>query len=363
VSHEIRDTLRRSDAPTRPALRRARRASLPFQPRPRSDARAELLCPFNLAHAPTRATSPTRAPSFSALSTSPTLRHAQLRRRAKLLYQSIRHQTTGQSAARRYAHRRFATRAGPGLTVGNVMRRRESNRQKAQRTRGEHGGRRMGAGRKPSRPGKRLRHVARPSHYARLPVHVTMRSLLRGLRTQLALQAFTRAIRAANARRATFRIVHFSLQSNHIHLLVEASDKRTLSSGMQGLAVRLARGFNRVLGRRGRFWADRYYARDLRSTSAVRNALVYVLANHRKHERSLRPGVDAFSSGVWFRGWLEPGPLPLSTAISRRTFAPDTPPVVAPRTWLLTDGWKVPRGRISISETPHLQDVNMAITR
>lgn len=215
-----------------------------------------------------------------------------------------------------------------------------------------HGGRRSGAGRKPQRPGSRVRHVARPRHHARLPAHVTIRAQLRGLRNQIVLRTFVRAIRLANARKGTFQIVHYSLQNNHVHLLIEARDRTALSRGMQGLAVRLARGINRVLGRRGRFWADRYHARDLCSTTAVRNALVYVLANHRKHERALRAGVDPFSSGPWFRGWRESQPLPFSTAIPRKVLDPCNPPVSAPQTWLLAVGWKEQGGSISLTEVP-----------
>jgi hypothetical protein len=120
---------------------------------------------------------------------------------------------------------------------------------------------------------------------------------------------------------------------------------------MQGLAVRLARRINHVLGRRGQFWADRFHSRELSSPSDARNTLVYVLANHRKHERSTGPGVDPYSSGVWFRDWREPRPRQLSTAISRKMFEPAAPPVVAARTWLLTVGWRW-CGSISISDAP-----------
>lgn len=215
---------------------------------------------------------------------------------------------------------------------------------------GEHGGRRDGAGRKATRPGKWVNHVTRPEHRGRLPVHVTLRSRLRGLRRELVLRALIRAIRAAN-RRGVLRVIHYSLQYHHVHLLVEARDKTALSRGVQGLAVRLARGINHVLRRRGRFWADRFHARELSSPSDARNTLVYVLANHRKHERSPRVGVDPYSSGPWFRGWQESHPLPLAAAISRKILDPDAPPIVAATTWLLSVGWTW-SGPISIRDAP-----------
>jgi len=69
-------------------------------------------------------------------------------------------------------------------------------------------------------------------------------------------------------------VLQFSVQRDHIHLLVEAPDGRALSRGLQGLAIRIAKGVNRILGRRGRVWADRFHARALRTPREVRNALI-----------------------------------------------------------------------------------------
>jgi hypothetical protein len=90
-------------------------------------------------------------------------------------------------------------------------------------------------------------------------------------------------------------------------LLVEASDKRALSAGVRSVSIRIARYVNELLGRKGRLWADRWFGRELTTARDVRVALVYVLANFRKHARK-RPvrGIDPFSSGAWFdgfRGW------------------------------------------------------------
>jgi REP element-mobilizing transposase RayT len=229
-------------------------------------------------------------------------------------------------------------------------------------TKSGHGGRRVGAGRKPSQPRKRVGHAARGEHSSNFPVHVTLRSRLHGLRQQTLLSVFARAIRAANFRSARlgknsaaapFRVVHYSLQGNHVHLLVEAQDKLSLSRGMQGLAASLALRMNRALRRRGAFWADRFHSRELMTTTGVRRALVYVLANHRKHVKRVRPGVDPFSSGFWFRDWKESSPRPLSVSISPGVLDPKMPAVAPAQTWLLGSGWKR-HGAISFTETPRL---------
>jgi hypothetical protein len=96
---------------------------------------------------------------------------------------------------------------------------------------------------------------------------------------------------------------------------------------------------NRVLGRGGRLWSDRYHARPLRTPREVRNALVYVLQNVRKHIPGFR-GFDPCSSALWFRGWRRG----ISTEAA-------SSPVATPRTWLAAVGWRR-HGPISPEEAP-----------
>ena len=134
-----------------------------------------------------------------------------------------------------------------------------------------------------------------------------------------------------------FRVVHFSVQTDHLHLLCEAEDRQTLSRGLQGLFIRIARAVNRELGRKGTVFADRYHDRILRSAPEVRNALAYVLLNVRKHDRE-RVGsappvrLDEASSGRWFDGWKRPPPVPNRSPTSRTAGVRD----VAPARFLLT---------------------------
>ena len=136
-----------------------------------------------------------------------------------------------------------------------------------------------------------------------------------------------------------FRLVHFSVQRDHLHLLAEASDRRALSRGLQGLAIRVAKSVNRRLGRHGSVFADRYHARALKTPREARLALRYVLLNARKHERGERriPAgfVDGCSSAPWFDGWSRPRELAF-VASARVSEAP----VVEPRTWLLRVGFR-----------------------
>src|SRR5262245_16115612 len=200
------------------------------------------------------------------------------------------------------------------------------------------GGKRPGAGRKPKGARAGVSHAARPELKARYPVLVTMR-VLEGL-PSLRYDDTHALIRQAlwESTREDFRIVEYSVQSNHLHLLVEARGERELARGMIGLSTRLARRLNKLWRRRGRLFADRYHSRILGTPREVRSALVYVLQNARKHGAWIARVADVYSSGGEFEGWRERG------AVSGRLLE-------RPRTWLLAHGWRR-LGRIGLLELP-----------
>ncbi len=208
------------------------------------------------------------------------------------------------------------------------------------------GGSRAGAGRKRLPAGQRhTPHRARPKHQAGHPVHVTLRCALRSLRSQRISSTVLSALRESNADH--FRIAHYSIQENHVHVLVEADTKAALSSGMRGLMIRIARRINRLLFRRGRFWADRWHGHALKSPREVRNALIYVLKNRHKHAAhpacAAEADLDPLSSARWFDGFAHPIPSSVPGV---------GPPCTAPpNTWLLRIGWQR-HGKIKSSEVP-----------
>jgi REP element-mobilizing transposase RayT len=218
------------------------------------------------------------------------------------------------------------------------------------------GGKRKNAGRKPG-PHPKTPHRARPRHYFGHPVHVTLRARLGSLRSQFLYPtvrlAISRATRHAPER---FRIVHYSVQSNHVHLICEAAERRALTAGVHGLEMRITRYVNQLLSRRGSFWADRWHGRALKSPREVRNALVYVLANFRKHSsRPGPPGADPCSSAPWFRGWrgndTQRGPPPLAGRAPPIAPTDEKVPVAEPTTWLLRVGF-LRAGRVRLDEAP-----------
>jgi REP element-mobilizing transposase RayT len=160
-------------------------------------------------------------------------------------------------------------------------------------------------------------------------MHVTLRRAdnLPSLRNPEIYVAVRESIRLAQRR--DFRILHYSVQRDHIHLIIEAENRRVLSRGMQGLAIRCAKAVNRLISHSGSVWDDRYHARELRTPREVRNAIVYVLRNSVKHGHLGDARRDWFSSGKWFTGWLAP----------LRDIGEDAP-VVAAETWLAAVGWR-----------------------
>lgn len=197
------------------------------------------------------------------------------------------------------------------------------------------GGARPNAGRKPKGKKAMVSHGRREAVRPSEPRHVTLR--LRGdlpnLRRKKAFLVVRGALAAAQDRHG-LRVVHWSVMSNHLHLLVEAKDRLALSRGMQGLKIRMAKGLNRLWRRSGAVFEDRYHARALRTPREVRNALIYVLNNFRKHAKQCgrvltKSFVDPCSSGPGFDGWRDRRPEPISVMLG-----------VRPRTWLLRVGWR-----------------------
>lgn len=214
------------------------------------------------------------------------------------------------------------------------------------------GGRRAGAGRKPKPAKERtfVAHHARPVHKKRHPAHVTLRARkgLPSFRQERVHQMLRRVLERQLRRRYgnDFQVVHYSVQSNHLHLIVEATDKRTMRSGVSGLVIAFAKRLNMILERlTGKVWGDRYHARELTTPREVRNALVYLLQNYKKHGFTVHgPLVDHYSSALRFEGWSMP-------VVSRPGGIEDPWPPRKPRTWLLDEGW-TRRGLVRPSEGP-----------
>jgi putative transposase len=191
------------------------------------------------------------------------------------------------------------------------------------------GGKRKGAGRKPEGERARPPRMAREPFGACQPVHVTLRCAdhVWNLRSQRSFRIIDGAVRGIRGRR-DFRVVHFSVLGNHLHLVVEAAGPGALANGMRALGIRLARRLNAMMGRRGRVFEGRYHAHVLRTPTEVRNAVRYVLGNFARHARRRGERVP--------QGWVDPFSSEAGRAPRDEQCALFVEPATRPaETWLL----------------------------
>jgi len=228
----------------------------------------------------------------------------------------------------------------------------------------------VGRPRKATRAGSP--HTARPELKSRYPVHVVLRvnravGSLRKRFMYLALREATIAVamRELNERETgAFRIVHISIQRDHVHLVCEADHKMALARGMQSFQISAAKHINRAFSRklderrRGNVFTDRYHMEIITSPKQARHTLSYVLNNWRKHREDRGDLqrtwlVDPFSTGAYFPGWKQLEGQTFYWPI-RDGYQPLV--VYFPSTWLLREGW-LRHGRIRTDEVPSAKSV------
>ena len=213
-----------------------------------------------------------------------------------------------------------------------------------------HGGRRPGAGRKRG-DRRRVVHRRRDS-FRNGSLHVTSRVAVGvpSLRRASIIRAIESSLRRG-CERADFRVVHYSIQRDHVHWLVEANDPDALGRGMRSVLIRVAKAVNGTLGRRGPVFHLRYHAVPIQGPRQARACIAYVLNNARKHHLARRAGpddLDPASSARWFSGWTRPVAPPL-----------DAPAVARPRYWLFRQAW-LRHGGIDPAEVPSAADARLA---
>ncbi len=167
-----------------------------------------------------------------------------------------------------------------------------------------------------------------------------------------------------------FRIVHISIQRDHVHLLVEADHERALSNGMQRFQISAAKHMNAAISvrrterRRGSVFPDRFHQEIIETPRQARHALSYVLNNWRKHREDGAAvarawNVDPFSTGISFDGWKQREDADVWWK-PREGYDPLV--VYLPRTWLLRVGWRK-HGAISWTEVPGARRRSVATPR
>jgi hypothetical protein len=153
--------------------------------------------------------------------------------------------------------------------------------------RGKKGGRRPGSGRKRAHS-MGVAHRAREKVSHRHALHLNIKVKV-FIRNKQCLKILKRAIK--NARSHGLKVLHFSLQTNHLHLLVEAVSNEILTRGMRSLSITFSKGIAKE-----RIQLGRYHLHVLRTLRETRNAAHYVLFNEQKHSGLKRAQMNPYSS-------------------------------------------------------------------
>jgi REP element-mobilizing transposase RayT len=158
-----------------------------------------------------------------------------------------------------------------------------------------------GAGRKAIAPSKRkyIPHREREEIPRGKPVHVTIKlnsGVVNTLRNKILFKKIQRSITLA--RRKGIRLVHFTVQKDHIHLMIESENKIQLARSMQSLKISLAKSLlfltqNKV----AKVFKDRYHVHILKTLREIKNAKLYILGNAGKHG-VIKDKFDTFSSVI-----------------------------------------------------------------
>lgn len=142
-----------------------------------------------------------------------------------------------------------------------------------------------------------IRHISRERVNKPTPLHLTIkvRENKANIRNKRILKALHHAIKRARFKK--LKVIHYTLEYNHIHLLVETSDNKILQTGMQALGISLSKAINKIKQLKGGVYKHRYHFRKLNSRRELKNVLHYIFKNGLKHKRSYSM-LDPYNSFV-----------------------------------------------------------------
>jgi REP element-mobilizing transposase RayT len=170
-------------------------------------------------------------------------------------------------------------------------------------------------------------------------VHVTLRlrADVGSVRNRRGFALVREVMRHVAERSEVFRIVHLSIQGNHLHLICEAANRVALTRGVQAFKIMFAKRLNKQVGRRGAVFEDRYHDEVLVTPTQVRRCIGYVLSNWRKHgfATGATTVLDPYSTARHFTGWAEQRQL-----VAQPRGEAEVLPRCEAKTWLLREGWR-----------------------
>jgi hypothetical protein len=142
---------------------------------------------------------------------------------------------------------------------------------------------------------KGIRHTKREAILGPRPLHLTIKLIRADIQNKAILKALRHAI--FRARLQGLRVIHYSLEHDHIHLYAESSDNKILGKAMKALGGSLVKRINKHFLSKGRCYKTRYHLRILRSATEVKNVINYILKNGIKHRRT-KSVIDPYNSAL-----------------------------------------------------------------
>ena len=140
-----------------------------------------------------------------------------------------------------------------------------------------------------------IRHVKRAEILRPSPLHLTIKLIRADIQNKSILKGLRHAI--MRARLQGLKIIHYSLERDHVHIYAESSDNKILAKAMKALGVSFVKRINRYFNAKGSCYKTRYHLRILRSATEVKNVINYILKNGIKHHRA-KSIIDPYNSAV-----------------------------------------------------------------
>lgn len=97
-----------------------------------------------------------------------------------------------------------------------------------------------------------------------------------------------------------FRLYHYVLMNNHVHLLIETSDKGTISKIMQCITLAYTRYYNRRYKSSGHVWQGRFKSPVIEKDSYLLQCGRYIELNPLRAELVQDPGEYEWSSYMFY---------------------------------------------------------------
>lgn len=140
-----------------------------------------------------------------------------------------------------------------------------------------------------------IRHTSRPviSKPASLHLTIKVKRNKADIKNKAVLAILKKAI--LNARLKGLKVIHYSLEFDHVHLLIEADNNKILGKGMQAFGVTLAKAINKLWRLGGGVYKHRYHFRRITGSKDLRNVMNYIFKNGVKH-KTAKSIINPFNS-------------------------------------------------------------------